>query len=450
MNNHHQRPSGAKRNGAATHEGQQAKKAVMEDKALTMYLMERICEPSNLNRAYKQVKANKGAAGVDGMKVNEMLAWIRLHKESLIESLLTGHYQPQPIRTVEIPKPNGVGVRVLGIPTVIDRLVQQAIHQVLEPLFEPTFSNSSYGFRPGRSAHHALKQAQRYVQKGYTTVVDIDADKFFDRVNHDILMSRLAKRIDDKRLLRIIRRFLEAEMMKQGVCIERQEGLPQGGPLSPLMSNILLDELDKELERRGHKFCRYVDDANIYVRSLRAGERVLQSVKQFLEKRLKLKVNETKSACAPVEERQFLGYRLTQDGKLQIAEHSLSRVKAKIRKLTRRNRGVSVERIIAELNQTLRGWRNYFKLSERPSDLSDLDSWIRRKLRCYRLKQCKRGKTITRFLISIGLSERNASPLGKSGLGWWKLSKCRAAHHGMNKAWFEKLGLINLSSKVLC
>lgn len=450
MNNDPQRRSGVQGYGTATHEVRQAEKAAMEDNPLTKYLMEKICEPSNLNRAYKRVKANKGAAGVDGMTVNELSAWISLHKVSLIESLLTGQYQPQPIRGVEIPKPNGQGVRLLGIPTAIDRLVQQAIYQVLEPLFEPTFSDSSYGFRPGRSAHHALKQAQRYVQEGYDIVVDMDVDKFFDRVNHDILLSRLAKRINDKRLLRIIRRFLEAGMMKQGICIERQEGMSQGGPLSPLMSNLLLDELDKELERRGHKFCRYVDDANIYVQSLRAGERVLQSVKQFLEKRLKLKVNVTKSACAPVEERQFLGYRLTQEGKLLLANHSLARVKTKIRKLTRRNRGVSLEQIIAELNETLRGWVSYFRLSERPSDFANLDSWIRRKLRCYRLKQCKRGKSITRFLMSLGLCEYSASALGKSNQGWWKLSKCRSAHSGMNKAWFNKLGLITLSSKVFC
>ncbi len=450
MNNHHQRPSGVQRNDTVRYEARQAKKAIIEDKPLAKYLMERICEPSNLNRAYKRVKTNKGAAGVDGMTVNELSAWIGLHKVSLIESLLTGQYQPQPIRGVEIPKPGGKGIRLLGIPTAIDRLVQQAIHQVLEPLFEPTFSNSSYGFRPGRSAHQALKQAQAYVREGYDIVVDIDADKFFDRVNHDILLSRLAKRIDDKRLLKIIRRFLEAGMMKQGVCVKRQEGTAQGSPLSPLMSNLMLDELDKELERRGHKFCRYVDDANIYVRSLRAGERVLQSVRAFLEKRLKLKVNETKSACAPVEERQFLGYRLTQEGKLLIANHSVERVKAKIRVLTRRNRGVSLERVVTELNDKLRGWVNYFKLSERPSDLADLDSWMRRKLRCYRLKQCKRGKSITRFLMSLGLSEYSASALGKSNQGWWALSKSRPAHGGMNKAWFAERGLINLSRRALC
>jgi len=341
MKNHHQRPNGSQRMRSFGSDEQQVLKALIEDKPLTESLMERICDLSNLNRAYKRVKANKGAAGVDGMTVDDLFAWIGEHKESLVESLIRGTYQPKPVLGVEIPKPGkNKGFRQLGIPCVVDRLVQQATLQVLEPLFDPTFSESSYGFRPGRSAHQALKRARDYVREGYEIVVDIDAEKFFDRVNHDRLMSALSKRIGDKRLLKIIRQFLRAGMMKQGVCIEREGGLSQGGPLSPLMSNIVLDELDRELERRGHKFCRYGDDCNIYVKSLRAGERVLQSIKEFLEKRLKLKVNETKSACAPVEERQFLGYRLLREGKLVIAQHSLDRIKDKVRKITRRNRGV--------------------------------------------------------------------------------------------------------------
>ncbi len=322
----HQRPSGFQRMKSVKHEGQQVLTASAEDETLTEQLMEKICKPSNLNRAYKRVKANKGAAGVDGMSVGELFGWIAKHKESLIESLLTGNYQPQPVLGVEIPKPGNKGVRELGIPSVVDRLVQQAIHQVLEPIFDPGFSDSSYGFRPGRSAHQALKKAQEYVQEGHEIVVDIDLENFFDCVNHDILMSRLAKRIDDKRLLKIIRRFLEVGMMKQGVCTKRLSGVSQGSPLSPLLSNVLLDELDKELEHREHKFCRYADDSNIYVRSLRAGKRVMESVKKFLEKHLKLKVNETKSGCAPVEERQFLGYRLLSDGKLVISAHSVKRM----------------------------------------------------------------------------------------------------------------------------
>lgn len=432
----------------AKHEVQQTSKASTEDESLTERLMERICIPSNLNRAYKRVKANKGAAGVDGMTVDKLRDWIAKHKESLIESLLTGTYQPQPVRGLEIPKPGkNKGVRLLGIPSAVDRLVQQAIHQVLEPIFDPAFSDSSYGFRSGRNAHQALKKAQDYVRDGYEIVVDIDVEKYFDCVNHDILMSRLAKRINDKRLLKIIRRFLEVGMMKQGVCIEREAGLAQGGPLSPLMSNVLLDELDKELESRGHKFCRYADDSNVYVRSVRAGERVLQSVKKFLWERLKLKVNDSKSASAVVEERQFLGYRLLRSGKLVVARHSVERVKDKIRMLTRRNRGVSLEKVINELNMTLRGWVNYFRLTEWASELATLDAWIRRKLRCYRLKQRKRTWPIAKFLIKLGVPDDSAWSLAKSEKGWWRLSRSIPVHHAMDNAWFEEQGLINLTKQ---
>lgn len=441
----HQASGGHRRTMMTMNDGPQISQASINNKSLTSRLMEKICEPSNLNRAYKRVKANKGAAGVDGMTVDDLYVWIVKHKTSLIESLLSGTYQPQSVRGVEIPKPGkNKGTRLLGIPCAIDRLVQQAIHQVLEPIFDPTFSNSSFGFRPGRSAHQALKKAKEYVRTGYTIAVDIDVEKFFDRVNHDLLMSRLAKRIDDKRVLKIIRCFLEAGIMMQGVCIERVEGLAQGGPLSPLMSNILLDELDKELERRGHKFCRFADDANIYVRSLRAGERVLQSMKQFLLKRLKLKVNEIKSGSASVDERQFLGYRLLRDGKLVIAKQSIDRVKDKIRALTQRNRGVSLEDVISELNEKLRGWVNYFRLTEWPSELRKLEEWIRRKLRCYRLKQRKRNWSITTFLMNLGVPGKQAWQLGKSGRGWWRLSRTPQVHQAMSKQWFKEQGLINL------
>ncbi|RZI45379.1 group II intron reverse transcriptase/maturase [Candidatus Finniella inopinata] len=409
--------------------------------------MEKVCDPSNLNRAYKRVKANKGAAGVDGMTVDDLFGWIAKHKESLIESLRTGTYQPSPVLGVEIPKPGkSKETRLLGIPCVVDRLVQQAILQVLEPMFDPTFSGSSYGFRPGRSAHQALLKAREYVQAGYDIVVDIDVEKFFDRVNHDKLMFRLSKRVGDKRLLKIIRRFLEAEMLRQGICIERIEGLAQGGPLSPLMSNLVLDELDKELEHRGHKFCRYADDCNIYVKSLRAGERVLQSVKDFLAKRLKLKVNETKSACASVEERQFLGYRLLKEGKVIVAEHSLSRIQDKVRWITRRNRGVSLETVVSDLNQALRGWGNYFRLTEWPSQRKSLDGWIHHKVRCYRLKQRKRPLSIAKFLMSLGVPACSAWPVAKSGKGWWRLSLSIPVHHAMDNNWFKEIGLINLRS----
>ena len=444
MQKHHQRPSGSQRMSTARSEAQQNSTASTEDASLTRYLMERICERANLNQAYKRVKSNKGTAGVDGMSVDDLFSWIVTHKESLIESLLAGTYEPSLVRGVEIPKPGNKGVRLLGIPTVVDRLVQQAIHQVLEPMFDPTFSESSYGFRPGRSAHQALKRAQEYVRDGYEIVVDIDVEKFFDRVNHDILMSRLANRIDDKRLLKIIRRFLEAGMMKQGVCIMRAEGMPQGGPLSPLMSNILLDELDKELERRGHKFCRYADDANIYVRSQRSGERVLDSMKKFLAKRLKLKVNEEKSDCAPVEKRQFLGYRLLNDGTLVIAKSSEKRLKDKIRKRTRRNRSVTLESVIADLTPLLRGWINYFQLTQWPTQARDLDGWIRRKLRCYRLKQRKRKGSIVNFLVRLGAGPRDAWDLVLSERGWWPMSKTEPVHKAMDNAWFDKLGLYSL------
>ena len=392
-------------NGSELFVEQQDSMAKKETCALAVNLMERICERSNLNRAYKRVKANKGAPGIDRVTVEELGSYIRNHKEQLIQSLLDGSFQPQPVRKVMIPKPDG-GERQLGIPTVVDRLVQQAILQVLKPVFNPRFSESNYGYRPNRSAHDALKKAKGYVETGHIWVVDMDIEKFFDRVNHDILMSRLSQRIGDKRLLKIIRGFLNAGIMQDGIVMSRYEGAPQGGPLSPLLSNILLDELDKELERRGHKFCRYADDQNIYVRSKRAGERVYESIKQFLETKLKLKVNEEKSAVALVRDRKFLGYRILNDGKLTVAPKSIRRVKDKIRSLTGRSRGRSLVQVIKELNSSLLGWLNFYKLAEGRGLLTELDSWIRRKLRCYRLKQRKRGSSISKFLMGLGVSKR--------------------------------------------
>ena len=337
---------------AAAREEPQAFTAFDQARALTQHLMEEVVNRENLNRAYRRVKANKGAPGVDGMTLRELGDWIKQHKQELTAALLDGSYQPQAVRGVEIPKPGG-GVRQLGIPTVVDRLVQQAILQVLEPILDPTFSESSFGFRPGRGAHDALAQASRYVAEGRTIVVDMDLEKFFDRVNHDILMARLARRVVDKRLLRIIRRFLRAGLLQQGVCVERHEGTPQGGPLSPLLANLLLDDLDKELEARGHYFCRYADDCNIYVRSRIAGQRVLASLTEFLEGKLRLRVNHAKSAVAHVEQRKFLGHRLLAGGMLTIAPASLDRAKDRIRQITRRNRGVSFEQVIGELNSFL-------------------------------------------------------------------------------------------------
>lgn len=427
----------------------QASSASEGNRALaTAYLMERICERDNLNRAYKRVMQNRGAPGVDGRSVRDLGPYLVAHREELVRSLLEGSYQPQAVRGVEIPKPGG-GVRQLGIPTVVDRLVQQAILQVLDPLIDPTFSESSYGFRPGRSAHQALRKAQEYVAEGRAVVVDLDLEKFFDRVNHDVLMSRLARRVSDKRLLRIVRRFLEAGMLKQGMCVERYEGTPQGGPLSPLLANLLLDELDQELERRGHRFCRYADDCNIYVQSHAAGERVLASVTRFLEERLRLRVNRSKSAVAHVSERKFLGHRLLAGGRLSIAPQSLERAKDRIREITRRNRGVSIQRMISELNSFLSGWVTYFRYASGKAHLQRLDEWVRRKLRCVRLKQRRRGRPLIGLLLSLGVPLPRAAALGRSRRGWWRIAGSPQAAEAMGLRWFQELGLLNLTERYL-
>ncbi len=413
-------------------------------RALTARLMEQVCEPANLNRAYARVKANKGSPGVDGLTVGKLGGWIKRHKQPFIASLLDGSYRPQPVRGVQIPKPGGKGMRQLGIPTVVDRLVQQAMLQVLEPILDPTFSASSYGFRPGRSAHDALASARGYVADGRTIVVDIDLEKFFDKVNHDILMARLGRWVGDKRMLRIIGRFLRAGLMQNGVCLLREEGTPQGGPLSPLLANLLLDDLDKELEKRGHRFCRYADDCNIYVRSQAAGERVLSSVTEFLEQTLRLRVNRDKSAVACVLERKFLGHRLLPGGGLGIAPQSLDRARGRVRQITRRNRGVSLAEVIGELNLFLTGWVTYFRYAACKSHLQRMDEWIRRKLRCLRLKQRKRAGPIAEFLHQLGVPQWRAWIGALSGKGWWRLSGSPPAMEGMTLAWFESLGLVNL------
>jgi len=432
--------------GTAGAEVLQALTAPPLQRALTVDLMEQVCSPKNLLRAYRRVRANQGAPGVDGMFVHQLADWLREYQEALIASLRDGTYQPQPVRGVEIPKPGG-GKRQLGIPTVVDRLVQQAILQVLEPLLDPTFSESSFGFRPKRSAHDALRQARKYVSKGRHFVVDLDLEKFFDRVNHDILMSRLARRIGDKRLLRIVRRFLQAGLMQDGVCVAREEGTPQGGPLSPLLANLLLDDLDRELEQRGHCFCRYADDCNIYVRSLRAGQRVMASVVRFLEQNLQLRVNRAKSAVAPVQERKFLGYRLLLNGKMGIAPKSLERAKDKIRQITRRHRGVSLAQVIVELNGFLKGWFQYFRLAAFRGDLQRMDAWIRRKLCCFRLKQRKRGKAIATFLQRLGVPADQAWRIASSGKGWWRLALSPPVKRAMSKEWFSQQGLVSLLSR---
>ena len=410
--------------------------------------MEKVTDRENLNQAYRQVKSNRGAAGVDGMTIAAAATWIADHKEALIASLIDGSYQPQPVRGVQIPKPGG-GVRQLGIPTVIDRLVQQAILQVLGPLLDPAFSDSSYGFRPGRGAQDAVLEASKYVAEGRAIVVDLDLEKFFDRVNHDILMSRLARRIEDKRLLKILRRFLEAGMMQAGVCVTRSEGTPQGGPLSPLLANLLLDDLDRELESRGHAFCRYADDCHIYVQSRAAGERVLASLTKFLEGKLRLRVNRDKSAVAHVSERKFLGYRLLAKGTLVIAPQSIQRAKERIRQITRRNRGVSFERVIGELNSFTTGWVAYFRHAKAKSLFSTLDRWIRRKLRCVRLKQRKRAASIASLLQQLGVPKNRSWTTAACGKGWWQMSQTPAASEGLSNQWFQDQGLIGLNARYL-
>jgi RNA-directed DNA polymerase len=432
---------------SSPHGRQQAFTAFHSQRALTVNLMELVSDPKNLLRAYRRVRSNKGKPGVDGMTVHELADWLREHSAALTASLLDGTYRPQPVRGVQIPKPGG-GQRQLGIPVVVDRLVQQMILQVLEPLFDPTFSHSSYGFRPNRSAHMALEQARRYVaQEGRGIVVDLDLEKFFDRVNHDILMSRIARRIGDKRLLGILRRFLQAGLMQDGVCVARDEGTPQGGPLSPLLANLLLDDLDRLLESRGHRFCRYADDCNIYVRSLAAGQRVMDSVTRFLEEKLQLRVNREKSAVANVGERKFLGHRLLLNGKLGIAPKSIDRAKEKIRQITRRARGVSLAQVIVELNLFLVGWILYYRHAACRFQLQCLDEWIRRKLRCYRLKQRKRGSSIAALLRSMGVSAASASKVGSSGKGPWRLADCPPLHRALSTRWFHTQGLVSLVVK---
>lgn len=429
--------------------------AKARQRALTASLMEQVCEPANLNRAYARVMANKGSPGVDGLTVGQLGEWIKRHKQSLIASLVDGSYQPHPVRGVQIPKPGlrraqssrGAGMRQLGIPTVVDRLVQQAMLQVLEPILDPTFSPHSYGFRAGISAHDALKKAKEYVAEGRVIVVDIDLEKFFDKVNHDILMSRLGRWVGDKRMLKIIGRFLRAGLMRNGVCVRREEGTPQGGPLSPLMANLLLDDLDKELEKRGHKFCRYADDCNIYVQSQAAGERVLASVTAFLEKKLKLRVNRDKSAVAYITERKFLGHRLLPGGGLGIAPQSLDRARERLRQITRRNRGISFAEVIGELNLFLNGWVTFFRHAACKSHLQRLDEWIRRKLRCLRLKQRKRAGPIAELLQQLGVPTWRAWIGALSGKGWWRLSGSPPATEGMSLAWFESQGLVSLTMR---
>jgi RNA-directed DNA polymerase len=424
---------------------EQGSTAEERTRALKQDLMEKAAEEANLLEALRRVCANKGSAGVDGMNVTELKAWMggRANREKLRAKLINGEYEPAPVRGVQIPKPGGKGVRQLGIPTVVDRLVQQALLQVLEPLYDPTFSEGSYGFRPGRGAHDALRQASEYVAEGRNIVADLDLEKFFDRVQHDVLMARVSRRVTDKRVLALIGRFLRAGMMQNGVCVRREEGTPQGGPLSPLLANILLDDLDKELEKRGHRFCRYADDCNIYVKSEAAGQRVMTSVTEFLEQRLKLKVNRQKSAVGHVSERKFLGHRLLRSGELGVAPQSQERLKDTLRELTSRSAGKSLEEVTKQVNQKLTGWIQYFRMARMKSLMQDIGQWLRRRLRCLRLKQCQRASAIARFLMNLGESKDSAYKLGGSGKGWWRLADTPQAHHAMSLSWFKDSGLID-------
>ncbi|MEZ4599250.1 MAG: group II intron reverse transcriptase/maturase [Syntrophotaleaceae bacterium] len=408
-------------------------------------LMEEVVSRGNMMAAYDRVVGNKGAPGIDGMQVGELKGYLVKEWPRIKEDLLNGSYQPQPVRKVEIPKPGG-GVRMLGIPTVLDRLIQQALHQELMRLFDTGFSDSSYGFRPGRSAHQAVQAARRHVAEGRRWVVDIDLEKFFDRVGHDVLMARVARKVKDPRVLRLIRRYLRAGVLEGGIVSPRVEGTPQGGPLSPLLSNILLDEFDKELERRGHAFCRYADDCNIYVRSRQSAERVMASLIQFLEQRLKLKVNRVKSAVGRPWERTFLGYRMTfhKKPRLKVAEGSVKRFKANLRELFRRGRGHSLKRVIEESTPKLRGWIAYFRLAEVKGIFEELDSWVRRKLRCILWRQWKRSFTRARNLMRRGLSELRAWRSAQNGRGPWWNAGASHMHDAFRKSFFDKLGLICL------
>jgi group II intron reverse transcriptase/maturase len=416
-----------------------------ETKPEALRLMEAVVERSNMLCAYKRVLENQGAPGVDGLTTGELKLWLQVHWKKIRQALLAGEYMPAGVRKVEIPKPQG-GVRILGIPTVLDRLIQQALHQVVQPLFEPEFSESSYGFRPGRSAHQAVEAARNHVAEGKRWVVDLDLEKFFDRVNHDILMARVARKVKDKRVLKLIRRYLTAGMMQGGVTSARGEGTPQGGPLSPLLSNILLTDLDRELERRGHRFCRYADDCNIYVGSQAAGERVMRAITEFLEKKLKLKVNVEKSAVARPWQRKFLGYSITwhQQPKLKIAESSRKRFAEKVRKTLKAGRGRNLKRVIETLNPLLRGWVAYFRLNQQYGVLEEFDQWIRHKLRALLWRQWKRAHARASNLMRCGIDKVRAWQSATNGRGpWWNggASHMNQAHP---KSWFDQMGLLSL------
>jgi RNA-directed DNA polymerase len=436
----------ARRSGAGGTEARAAE-ACLERPAAAEPSMEAVVERENLKKALAQVKRNKGAAGVDGMSVDDLPAYLKGHWPAIRAQLVAGSYTPQPVRRVEIPKASG-GTRPLGIPTVLDRFIQQAVMQVLQADWDATFSEASFGFRPKHSAHQAVERAQAYIASGHGIVVDIDLEKFFDRVNHDILMGLVAKRVADKRILKLIRDFLTAGVMEGGLVSPTEEGTPQGGPLSPLLSNLMLDVLDKELEKRGHRFVRYADDCNIYVRSQKAGERVMGGIEKFLAKRLKLKVNRAKSAVAKPSVRKFLGFSFTSgtEPRRRIAPQALVRLKAKVRELTRRTRGASLPQIVKELSVYLIGWRGYFGFCQTPSVLRTLDAWIRRRMRAIAWKQWKRGRTRFAELRRCGVGRDLAAQTAGSPHGPWRLANSPALAIALPNDFLGSLGLASVAA----
>lgn len=413
-------------------------------------LLEEILDSENMNLAYKRVKANKGSHGVDGMKVDELLPYLIKHGKGIKQSILEGKYTPQPVRRVEIPKPDG-GVRLLGIPTVLDRMIQQAIAQVLNRIFDPSFSKSSYGFRPGKGAHQAIMAAREHIKQGNNWVVDIDLEKFFDRVNHDKLMSLVARKVRDKRVLKLIRKYLESGIMLNGVKVKNEEGTPQGGPLSPLLANIMLDELDKELERRGHKFCRYADDCNIYVKSKKAGQRVMESITRYIEQELKLKVNKNKSAVDRPSKRKFLGFSFyIKGGEVRnfIHKKPIERFKDKVRAITSRSNGRSMEWRKEKLNQLITGWVNYFKIADMKNTARELDGWIRRRLRMCYWKQWKKIKTKHDNLVRLGINDVKAWEYANTRKGYWRISNSQILATSITNEYLEMEGFLSLTKRL--
>jgi RNA-directed DNA polymerase len=445
-------PGGRRRNLRGTGCGVSSAAARRGDSCpRTENLMEVVVERENMVRAYKRVVRNRGSAGVDGMSVEELKPYLQEQWARIKGELLEGRYDPQPVLRVEIPKPGGKGMRKLGIPTVVDRLIQQAVHQVLSPLFDPDFSEASYGFRPGRSAHQAIVRARGYVAEGKRWVVDMDLEKFFDRVHHDVLMARVARKVKDKRVLRLIRRYLQAGIMEGGLVSQPVKGTPQGGPLSPLLSNIILDDLDKELDRRGHRYCRYADDCNIYVGSRRAGERVMESIRGFLQRRLKLQVNREKSAVDRPWKRVFLGFSMTwhKMPRLKVAPSSVLRFKSKLKEAFRQGRGRNLLRFIEELKPFLQGWINYFRLTEVKITFEELDGWIRRRLRCMLWRRWKRPFTRARNLMKRGLGEEQAWRAAINSRGPWWNSGAPHMSFAFPKSFFDHMGLVSLLDQAL-